>query len=89
MSIFNSLYRFLNEINEEMEFDKHQKKIALDTLKMNKVMASVIGGMSHKEAIAFLRKKGYSDKKIKKLLLDAGHSQKDIDEMMRSSNENE
>lgn len=46
---------------------KHQLKIAKDTLKMSDAGARIMGGMSKKEAIEFLKSKGYSDKQIKKL----------------------
>jgi hypothetical protein len=62
--------------------EKHQLKIALDTLKLNKVGAMVMGGMNHKEAVAFLRKVGYSDEKIKSILKFNQHSDAEIKEMM-------
>lgn len=47
--------------------DKHQKKIAIDTVK-NPMKGSILGGMSEKEAIKLLKTKfGYSDDQIKKL----------------------
>ena len=46
---------------------KHQLKIAKDTLKMSKAGANVMGGMNHDEARKFLKSIGYSDQKIKKL----------------------
>jgi hypothetical protein len=49
-------------------FNKHQKAIALKTLKMNDAGASVMGGMTKAEARVFLKDKcGYSDEQIKKL----------------------
>ena len=48
-------------------FDKHQKKIALSTLKMSAVGATIAGGMTKDEARAFLKKIGYSDAQIKKV----------------------
>ncbi|KKL89662.1 hypothetical protein LCGC14_1912460, partial [marine sediment metagenome] len=39
-------------------FFKHQLKIARDTLKMSPAMANVMGGMSHSEARAFLKRYG-------------------------------
>lgn len=36
--------------------EKHQLKIAKDTLKMNPAMANVMGGMSHKEAKEIIKK---------------------------------
>lgn len=35
-------------------FEKHQKKIALATLKMSDVGASIMGGMTKEEARSFL-----------------------------------
>lgn len=47
--------------------EKHQLKIAKDTLKMSGVGAKIMGGMSKEEARAFLKSIGWKDKKIKKL----------------------
>jgi hypothetical protein len=60
----------------------HQRKIAVDTLKMSKVGASIAGGMNHKEAVDFLRSINVSDDRIKKLLENSGHSVDDILEFM-------
>lgn len=49
-------------------FDKHQKAIAIKTLQMNDVMVMVLGGMNKKEAIEFLKSKGYTDKQIINLI---------------------
>ena len=46
---------------------KHQLKIAKDTLKMSDVGASVMGGMSKDEARKFLKSIGYNDKEISTL----------------------
>jgi len=62
--------------------EKHQLKIALDTLKMNRTMAAVMGGMNHKEAVAFLRKVGYTDSKIKQILQYNGHTKEEAEKMM-------
>ena len=43
---------------------KHQLKIARDTLKMNPVMARIMGGMNHEEARAFLKRSGLSERWI-------------------------
>ena len=48
-------------------FEKHQKQIAIKTLKMSDVGANIMGGMTKKEARDFLRKIGYSDKQIAKI----------------------
>jgi len=45
---------------------QHQLKIAKKTLKMNDVMANIMGGMNKEEARAFLKSIGWSDQKIKK-----------------------
>jgi hypothetical protein len=47
--------------------EKHQLKIAKDTLKMSDAGARIMGGMTKKEAKEFLKSKGYSEKQIKKL----------------------
>jgi len=56
--------KYLNEISVPQ---KHQLKIAKDTLKMSDAGASIMGGMSKKEAKEFLKSIGYSEKQIKKL----------------------
>ena len=45
---------------------QHQLKIAKKTLKMNDVMANIMGGMNKAEARTFLKSIGWSDQKIKK-----------------------
>lgn len=54
-------------LNERSVPQKHQTKIAKDTLEMNDVGANIMGGMSKKEAREFLKSIGWSDKKIKDL----------------------
>ena len=61
---------------------KHQEKIALDTLKLSAMGASVMGGMNHAEAIKFLRSIGYNDLRITNLLVKAGWGAKEIQDMM-------
>jgi len=56
----------LKEANMDV-FKKHQEKIAKDTLKMTAPMVAVMGGMTKKEAIDFLKSIGYTDTQIKKL----------------------
>jgi hypothetical protein len=57
-----------NLINEELSVpEQHQKKIAINTLKMSDVGASIMGGMTKVEARNFLKKIGYSDKQIEHL----------------------
>jgi hypothetical protein len=48
-------------------FQKHQKKIAIATLKMNDVGVSIMGGMTKAEARQFLTSIGYSENQIAKL----------------------
>lgn len=47
--------------------ERHQLKIAKDTLKMSDSGAKIMGGMTKKEARTFLKKHGYSDNAIAKL----------------------
>jgi hypothetical protein len=47
--------------------EQHQKKIALDTLKMSDMGASIMGGMTKEEAREFLRTIGYSEERIKRI----------------------
>lgn len=48
-------------------FERHQKKIALSTLKLTDAGASILGGMTKEEARNFLRRLGYSAQQIAKL----------------------
>ena len=48
-------------------FDCHQKKIAIQTLKMSDVGAMIMGGMSKEEARNVLKRIGYSDSQISKI----------------------
>ncbi len=48
-------------------FEKHQKAIAIKTLKMPNAIANVMGGMTKKEAVNFLKKIGWSDQRIREL----------------------
>ena len=48
-------------------FQKHQKKIAISTLKMSDAGASIMGGMSKDEARKFLFSIGYSAQKISEI----------------------
>ena len=73
-------------INEEISVpDKHQLKIAINTIKMSQAGAKVAGGMDHKGAIKVLKKNGYSDDKIIKMLKSAGHDDDDIKKFMNLS----
>jgi hypothetical protein len=58
----------------------HQKSIAISTLKMSKIGASIAGGMNHKQAISFLLENGYTEKALKTCLTKNGHSETDIQE---------
>lgn len=57
----------LGEVKNLSVPEKHQLRIALQTLKMNDAMVGVMGGMNKEEARAFLKSKGYSDQQIQKL----------------------
>lgn len=45
-------------------FQKHQRAIAFDTLRMNDVGVSIMGGMDKPQARNFLRSIGYSENQI-------------------------
>jgi len=62
----------------------HQRRIALDTLKLHKLGARIMGGMDHREAVKFLRSDGMSDLDIRTRLKAAGHSDEEADEFMKS-----
>ncbi|HUV84278.1 MAG TPA: hypothetical protein VMV86_01130 [Methanosarcinales archaeon] len=47
--------------------ERHQKNIAIKTLKMSDAGAKIMGGMTKEEARDFLKSVGYSDSKIKRL----------------------
>ena len=47
-------------------FDFHQLKIAKSTLGMSDIGAKIMGGMNKLEARNFLRKMGWSEKRISK-----------------------
>lgn len=84
-----SFIEYLKENLNESVFDQHQVKIALKTLKMHKVGASIMGGMNHKEAVKVLRKNGYSNEKIEGLLSKAGHDKEDIKKFSEAYEEEE
>lgn len=52
---------------EEPVWQRHQRRIAVQTLKMNDAGAAVMGGMSKEEAREFLKKVGWSDERIAEL----------------------
>jgi len=57
----------LEEVKNLSVPEKHQLRIALQTLKMTDAGANIMGGMDKEEARNFLRKKGFSDQQIRKL----------------------
>ena len=61
--------------------DLHQRNIALSTLKMSKIGASIAGGMNHKEAVKFLIEYGIKKETIIKLLKNNNYTDKEIEEM--------
>jgi hypothetical protein len=72
--------QWANSLQEALSVpEKHQLAIAKKTLKMSDAGASVMGGMSKKEAVEFLKSIGYSDAKIKKMSEDT-----ELDEATRS-----
>lgn len=64
--------------------DKHQIAIAKKTLSYNATAARVMG-QTHAQAIIVLRRH-YSDKQIKKMLSDYGHSRGEIDKYFAEAN---
>ena len=63
-------------------FKQHQEKIALKTLSYSDAGANVMGGMTKSEAIAFLRKNGYDDKKITSLLKKNSYKEEEIKKLL-------
>jgi len=53
--------------------EQHQHKIALSTLKMSGVGASIMGSMDHRQAVQFLRGVGYHDDDLTSRLRIYGH----------------
>lgn len=53
--------------------EQHQRRIAFDTLKLNDIGASIMGGMNHKQAVQTLRACGHTDRDIVSRLEKAGH----------------
>jgi len=60
----------------------HQRRVALDTLRMHEVGVSIMGGMDHRQAVEALRKFGYSDEDIRIRLETAGHDASAIERFM-------
>jgi hypothetical protein len=58
--------------------EQHQRKIALSTLKMSGVGASIMGGMDHRQAVQFLRSIGYRDDDLASRLRIYGHDTETI-----------
>lgn len=63
--------------------ERHQQRIALDTLRMHEQGAFIMGGMDHRKAVEVLRKLGHSDWDIRTRLETAGHEPEAIDRYMR------
>lgn len=62
------------KMNEEKSvFDKHQIKIAKQTLKMHPAAVGFMGGPDHEESRKILKKHGWSDEQIKKHELSEEH----------------
>lgn len=57
----------MQAISELSVPEKHQKQVALKTLRMPDAMVGVMGGQTKDEARAFLKSIGYSDEQLKKL----------------------
>ena len=57
----------INEMKTLSVPEKHQLAVAKKTLSYSDAGANIMGGMSKKEAIEFLKKIGYSDTRIKKM----------------------
>jgi hypothetical protein len=54
--------------------EKHQFKIAKDTLRMNDTMANIMGGMTKDQARQFLRDRcGWSEQRIERFENRPGH----------------
>lgn len=75
----------VGEAVEEGVPEKHQKKIAIRTLELSTVGAKVMGGMGHKQAIAFLRSAGWSDAKLKGKLKQSGWKDAEIAKLLKES----
>ena len=69
-------------VTAEDVFKKHQRRIALDTLKLSDIGARLMGGMDKPEAINFLRSIGYSDLQLTKLLSASTHSPQEISALL-------
>lgn len=63
--------------------NKHQKKIAISTLKMHDLGAKLMGGMTKAEARAFLKKIGYTDQQIAKL--EESNPLSEVDALLEAS----
>ena len=62
---------------------EHQLKIALKTLTMSDAGAAVMGGMSKKEAVNFLRSMcGYSNDDLRRKLTAFSHTPAEIDHLL-------
>jgi len=66
------------KLSQSDVFDKHRKKIAIETLKMSDEMAGIMGGMSKQESVDFLVSIGYSDEKVEKILRKLKYTEDEI-----------
>jgi hypothetical protein len=63
--------------------ERHQKRVALDTLRMSEIGASIAGGLDHQEAVRILIQKfGYNKAIIINKLKRYGHFPKDIERIV-------
>ena len=66
-------------------FDKHQIKIAKETLKLSDSGAFILGGMTKPEAILMLKQSGHSVTQITNLLVKSGHTTEEIQKLFVAS----
>ena len=62
--------------------ERNQHRIALETLCMTRVGASIFGTMSHRRAVEVLRSFGHTDEDIRIRLTVAGHGPEEIERSM-------
>jgi hypothetical protein len=91
----NVSVHMMEKAQESSVFDKHQLKIAKDTLKMSDIGANVMGGMTKDQARDFLRKMGWTDRQIAALEeakikeVDVSKIIKDLQNNFSGSNEDQ
>lgn len=61
--------------------DDHRKRIALQTLKLSRTGADMLGGMDHAEALEYLTGIGYSEEALRNSMQRFGHTRDEIDKM--------